>query len=104
MKQVTLVAAVFISAGLIAPGGGSTPAAGNITGKIKFTNFRSYYPFHIKENSKVIQAAHAPFEALSVIVMMVVEPTMPTSGFVPPPLHTTGCPPEVRAEALVPSV
>lgn len=26
-------------------------------GKIKFTTFRSYYPFHLKENSKVIQAA-----------------------------------------------
>jgi tripeptide aminopeptidase len=29
------------------------------TGKIKFTTFRSYDPFHIKENSKVIQAAQA---------------------------------------------
>src|SRR5215510_13426474 len=36
-QQVTLVAAVFISAGLIARGGGPTPAAGNVTGKIKFT-------------------------------------------------------------------
>jgi len=26
-------------------------------GKIKFTSFRSYFPFHIKENSPVIQAA-----------------------------------------------
>jgi tripeptide aminopeptidase len=29
------------------------------TGKIKFTNFRSYYPFHIKESSPVIKAAQS---------------------------------------------
>ncbi len=34
------------------------------TAKVKFTNFRAYYPFHLKEKSKVVETAQTVSESL----------------------------------------